>query len=61
LLDHLGVPQAVVGGTSLGANVALEAAVLAPERVRGLVLEMPVLENALPQGMTRARRSRLQA
>src|SRR5450755_2350532 len=48
LLDHLGVPQAVVGGTSLGANVALEAAVLAPERVRGLVLEMPVLENALP-------------
>jgi pimeloyl-ACP methyl ester carboxylesterase len=48
LLDHLGVPQAVVGGTSLGANVALEAAVLAPARVRGLVLEMPVLENALP-------------
>ena len=48
LLDHLGVAQAVVGGTSLGANVALEAAVLAPERVRGLVLEMPVLENALP-------------
>jgi pimeloyl-ACP methyl ester carboxylesterase len=48
LLDHLAVPQAVVGGTSLGANVALEVAVLAPERVRGLVLEMPVLENALP-------------
>ena len=48
LLDHLGVPQAVVGGSSLGANVALEVAVLAPERVRALVLEMPVLENALP-------------
>ena len=48
LLDHLDVRQAVVGGTSLGANVALEAATLAPERVRGLVLEMPVLENALP-------------
>lgn len=48
LLDHLGVTQAVVGGTSLGANVALEAAVAAPARVRGLVLEMPVLENALP-------------
>ena len=29
LLDHLGVTQAVVGGTSLGANVALEVAVLA--------------------------------
>lgn len=48
LLDHLGVPEAVVGGTSLGANVALEAATLAPSRVRALVLEMPVLENALP-------------
>jgi pimeloyl-ACP methyl ester carboxylesterase len=48
LLDHLGVQQAVVGGTSLGANVALEAAVFAPDRVRALVLEMPVLENALP-------------
>ena len=48
LLDHLDVPQAVIGGTSLGANVALEAAVAAPGRVRALVLEMPVLENALP-------------
>src|SRR5438046_3578849 len=48
LLDHLDVPQAVVGGTSLGANVSLEAATLAPDRIRGLVLEMPVLENALP-------------
>lgn len=48
LLDHLQIEQAVVGGTSLGANVALEVAVLAPERVRALVLEMPVLENALP-------------
>ncbi|MBS1118186.1 MAG: alpha/beta hydrolase fold protein, partial [Deltaproteobacteria bacterium] len=48
LLDHLQVPQAIIGGTSLGANVALEAAVVAPARVRALVLEMPVLENALP-------------
>jgi pimeloyl-ACP methyl ester carboxylesterase len=48
LLDHLDVAEAVIGGTSLGANVALEAAVAAPDRVRGLVLEMPVLENALP-------------
>lgn len=47
LLDHLGIAQAVVGGTSLGANVALEAAVFAPERVRALVLEMPVLENGI--------------
>jgi pimeloyl-ACP methyl ester carboxylesterase len=48
LLDHLNATQAVVGGTSLGANVALEAAVAAPQRVRGIVLEMPVLEAALP-------------
>ena len=48
LLDHLGLPEAVIGGTSLGANVALEAAVAAPSRVRALVLEMPVLEHALP-------------
>lgn len=47
LLDHLELDDAVVGGTSLGANVALETAVLAPERVRGLLLEMPVLDNAL--------------
>jgi pimeloyl-ACP methyl ester carboxylesterase len=47
LLDHLEIQQAVVGGTSLGANVTLEAAVLAPDRMRGLVVEMPVLDNAL--------------
>ena len=47
LLDHLGVEQAVIGGTSLGANVTLEAAVQAPERTVGLLVEMPVLDNAL--------------
>jgi pimeloyl-ACP methyl ester carboxylesterase len=47
LLDHLEIERAVVGGTSLGANVTLEAAVRAPERMQGLVIEMPVLDNAL--------------
>ncbi|MGH2841435.1 MAG: alpha/beta fold hydrolase, partial [Solirubrobacteraceae bacterium] len=47
LLDHLDVDEAVIGGTSLGANTALEAAALAPERLRGLVIEMPVLDSAL--------------
>jgi pimeloyl-ACP methyl ester carboxylesterase len=47
LLDHLGIDQAVVGGASLGANVTLEVAAAAPERLRGMVLEMPVLDNAL--------------
>ncbi|MBK7321562.1 MAG: alpha/beta hydrolase [Candidatus Microthrix sp.] len=48
LLDHLGVERAVLGGLSLGANVSLFAAVEHPERVQGLVLEMPVLEWAVP-------------
>ena len=47
LLDHLEVDQAVLLGTSLGANTALEAAVFAPERLRGMVVEMPVLDGAL--------------
>jgi pimeloyl-ACP methyl ester carboxylesterase len=51
LLDHVGAERAVVGGTSLGANVALETAVLAPDRVAGLVVEMPVLNNALVAGI----------
>ncbi len=51
LLDELGAEQAVIGGTSLGANVSLEVAVLAPERVRGLIAEMPVLDNALEAGI----------
>jgi pimeloyl-ACP methyl ester carboxylesterase len=47
LLDHLEIDQAVVGGTSLGANVTLSVAAEAPERLRGMVVEMPVLDNAL--------------
>jgi pimeloyl-ACP methyl ester carboxylesterase len=47
LLDHLGIDEAVIGGTSLGANITLECCSLAPERVRGAVVEMPVLDNAL--------------
>ena len=47
LLDHLGIDQAVVGGTSLGANTTLETANVAPERVRAMMVEMPVLDNAL--------------
>jgi pimeloyl-ACP methyl ester carboxylesterase len=47
LLDELGCEEAVIAGTSLGANVALEVAALAPERVHGLVVEMPVLNGAL--------------
>jgi pimeloyl-ACP methyl ester carboxylesterase len=51
LLDAVGADQAVVGGTSLGANVSLEVATIAPERVRGLIVEMPVLDNAVEAGI----------
>jgi pimeloyl-ACP methyl ester carboxylesterase len=47
LLDHLGEDEAVVMGTSLGANAALEAVAQAPERFRGMIVEMPVLDHAL--------------
>lgn len=48
LLDHLELEQAIVGGTSLGANITLEVASLAPERLRGMIVEMPVLDHAIP-------------
>ena len=51
LLDDREIEQAIIGGTSLGANASLEVAVLAPERVRGMVAEMPVLDNALEAGI----------
>lgn len=48
LMDALDVERAVVGGMSLGANVSLEVALVAPDRLRGMIVEMPVLENATP-------------
>jgi pimeloyl-ACP methyl ester carboxylesterase len=48
LLHHLELERAVVGGTSLGANITLEVASLAPERLQGMIIEMPVLDNAIP-------------
>lgn len=48
LLDHLSLDQAIVGGTSLGANITLEVAAQAPERLAGMIVEMPVLDNAIP-------------
>ena len=48
LLDHLDLSEAVIAGTSLGANVSLEVVVHAPDRTRGIFIEMPVLERAAP-------------
>jgi pimeloyl-ACP methyl ester carboxylesterase len=47
LLDHRDIAEAVVGGTSLGANTTLEVALRNPRRLRGMLIEMPVLDNAL--------------
>jgi pimeloyl-ACP methyl ester carboxylesterase len=47
LHDHLDLDDAVIGGTSLGANVTLELAYLEPKRVKAMMIEMPVLDNAL--------------
>jgi pimeloyl-ACP methyl ester carboxylesterase len=47
LMDHLEIERAVVGGTSLGANTALEVVAADPARVQGMLIEMPVLDNAL--------------
>jgi len=45
-LEALGVDRAVIGGTSIGSNIALEAALLHPERFTGLLLEGPFLDHA---------------
>ena len=47
LLDHLEIERAVVGGTSLGANITLEVASRVPERLVGMIVEMPVLDHAI--------------
>jgi len=48
LLDHLELDQAIIGGTSLGANITLEVASQARQRVKGMIVEMPVLDHAIP-------------
>ncbi len=47
LIDHLELDRPVVGGTSLGANAALEFGVAHAGKSRGLLVEMPVLDNGL--------------
>ncbi len=50
LMNKLEIEEAVIGGTSLGANIGLECAVHFPERVRGLITDMPALERAIIGG-----------
>ena len=50
LLDHLAIDRAVLGGISMGAAVALNAALRYPERVLGLILSRPAwLDRPLPE------------
>ena len=44
LLDHLDIDDAVLAGLSFGGRVALQAALAAPDRVRGLALLDAVLD-----------------
>lgn len=44
LLDYLGIGDAVLAGLSFGGRVALQAALAAPDRVRGLALLDAVLD-----------------
>lgn len=46
LMDHLGINRAVLIGASFGGGVALDVALVAPDRVRGLILAAPAVNGA---------------
>jgi pimeloyl-ACP methyl ester carboxylesterase len=46
VLEALGVERAVIGGTSIGSNIALETALADPDRFIGVLLEGPFLDHA---------------
>jgi pimeloyl-ACP methyl ester carboxylesterase len=51
LLDEVGEREASLIGLSAGAQVALDLALVAPHRVRGLVLVSPSLHGYVPEAM----------
>lgn len=46
VLDALGIESAVLGGVTTGGGAALEAALLAPDRVRGVIAYSPWMEHS---------------
>jgi pimeloyl-ACP methyl ester carboxylesterase len=64
VLDHLGLENATVAGHSMGAFVALKAALLFPERIRALVLldgGWPRTETPSEEEMTEEQRREAEA
>lgn len=52
LLDHLGIDEAVIGGISMGAGIALNFAIRFPRRVLGLILSRPAwLDETFPENV----------
>lgn len=56
LLDHLGLGQAVIGGSSAGSGVALRFGLRHPQRALAVVLVSPVYAGP-PRGLTPAQRA----
>ena len=54
LLDHLGVADAAVVGSSLGGRVALELATRHPDRVNSMVLLCPAYRGVAPSAAAEA-------
>jgi pimeloyl-ACP methyl ester carboxylesterase len=50
LLDHLGIPRAVLCGLSMGGQIVLEFHRLFPDRVAGLVLADTFAQGETPEG-----------
>ena len=50
LMDYLEIPQAIIGGISMGAAVALNVALRYPGRMQGLILSRPAwLDGTFPE------------
>ncbi|MBK7975271.1 MAG: alpha/beta fold hydrolase [Deltaproteobacteria bacterium] len=56
VLDHAGWSRAIVGGTSMGAAVALRVALRHPRRVAVLVQDLPAFGPRSPRGAERSAR-----